>query len=181
MTHGDDAVEDLKRELLTEMAENFFARRRALESRLEAFAVLREAVARRGLLSLARLRAFRGLLGGTAETDRFLAGLGFDLPRLLALSPPAGAHFPPRRFFALTTAGRYRKAVRNAYDGLRQELEDYIEDSYVPDPDDARRMRRHSGYRTLLAEAGALNTAIAAVNTCQTPSDMVRFVKELDP
>lgn len=180
MVH-DDYTEDLKRELLTEMADNFFARRRALEARLERFAVLRTTVVHQGLLALTRWRDFRALLGGGPTADRFLAGLGFDPAALAALPELGGVHFKPRRSLALTAERRYRKTVLDFYAGLRQDLAAYNYGGYIPDDRNARRMRLRPGYETLITEATEVNEAIAAVNASQTPSDVIRFTKELDP
>ena len=181
MPLGDDTVDDLKREILTEMAENFFARRRALEVRLEAFAALRKAVMHRGQLALARWRALRDLLGAAPETDRFLTDMGFDVSALLAVPPAPTGDYLPRRPFALTAAGRFRKAVFSSYEMLFQAITAYNTDCFTPDPSDARRMQHRCGYQALVDEARELNAAIAAVNACQQPSDLARFTKDLDP
>jgi len=181
MTVGTDYADDLKRELLTEMADNFFSRRRRLDERLEAFPGLREKVARQGALALARWRAFRALLLGSEAGDRFLAGLGFDLPALDAFPQQPDIRPRLRRPLGLTAAGRYRKAVLAAYDDLRQELENYNEGGYAPDPRDPRRMGRIPGYEHLVSTANALNEEIAAVNACQCPTDVLQFTKSLDP
>lgn len=181
MARDNEYGEDLKRELLTEMAENFFARRRALDARLERFAVLRAKVVRQGLLALTRWRDFRALLGDGPEADRFLSGIGFD-PQALAAQPGLdGVHFRPRRSLALTAARRYRKTVLDFYDGLHRNLTAYNYGGYVPDEQDVRRMRLQPSYDMLLHAANELNAAIDEVNASQTPSDVIRFAKELDP
>ena len=48
-------------------------------------------------------------------------------------------------------------------------------------PREPRRMRRIPGYDFLQSVARDLNAEIAAVNASQTPSDVVRFTKSLDP
>lgn len=174
-------ADDLKHELLTEMAENFFSRRKRLDERLEAFAVMRERVARRGEPCLARWLAFRKLLLGDAAADRFLTGLGFGVESLLARPHPGRASCGSRILLALTGAGRYRKTVLRCYEALRRCLEEYNEGGYAPDPLEPRRMRRIPGYEHLLVEAQAINEEIAAVNACQCPSDMLQFTKSLDP
>ncbi len=181
MTVGPEYADDLKHELLTEMADSFFSRRRRLEEHLESFAALRDKVASQGALALARWRGFRELLLAGPDADRFLTGLGFD-PAVLAAFPDPGRFRPSlRRPLALTAAGRYRKAVLRAYEALRQELDQYNEGGYAPDPRDARRKRRIPGHGTLLASANALNEEIRAVNANQYPTDMLQFTKSLDP
>jgi hypothetical protein len=181
MTVDNDYADNLKHELLTEMADSFFSRRRRLEDRLEAFASLRQTVARQGALTLARWRAFRDLLLAGPEADQFLTGLGFDPKALSAFPLLAGARFQARRPLALTAAGRYTKTVLAFYDELQNELEHYNEGSYTPDARDARRMRRIPGYEHLLTVAHELNEEITAVNSCQCPTDMLQFTKSLDP
>jgi hypothetical protein len=174
-------ADDLKHELLTEMAESFFSRRKRLDERLEAFAGLRKRVAQRGAPCLARWLDFRKLLLGDAATDRFLAGLGFAVERLLALPHPGRVPGGPHVPLALTMSGRYRKAVLRSYEALHRALTEYNEGGYAPDPQERRRMRRIRGYDQLLAEGLAINEEIAAVNACQCPSEMLRFTKSLDP
>jgi len=181
MTVGTEYADDLKHELLTEMADNFFSRRRRLDERLEAFVGLREKVARQGSLALARWRAFRALLLDGEEADRFLTNLGFDPAVLAAFPNNTGSRPRPRRPLALTAAGRYRKAVFAAYADLRQELERYNDGSYVPDPRDPRRKARIPGFDHLLSTGRELNNEIQAVNSCQCPSDMLQFTRSLDP
>jgi hypothetical protein len=181
MTIGSEYADDLKRELLSEMAENFFSRRRNLEERLDAFVSLREKVARQGALALARWRAFRRLLLGGAAADRFLSSLGFDPVALAALPENASVRTRIRRPLALTAKGRYRKAVLALYQRLRDELEHYNEGSFVPDPRDPRRKARIPGYDHLMAVGRSLNTEIDAVNSSQCPSDVLNFTKSLDP
>ncbi|UJX42186.1 hypothetical protein K9F62_05760 [Desulfovibrio sp. JY] len=181
MTVGTDYADDLKRELLTEMADNFFSRRCRLDERLESFVGLREKVARQGRLALSRWLAFRALLRDSPEADRFLEGLGFHPEKLLAIPDKDSIEVHPRHPLALTAAGRYRKAVLAAYDDLRRDLEHYNEGGYAPDPRDPRRMRRIPGYDHLIDTAREINAEIEAVNTCQCPSDMLQFTKSLDP
>jgi len=181
MTVGSDYADDLKHELLSEMAGSFFSRRRRLEEHLEAFNTLREKVSRQGLLALARWRTFRGLLLSGAPADQFLRELGFDPTTLATFPEHTEIHFRVFRPLALTAAGRYRKAVLAFYEGLRKELENYNEGGYAPDARDPRRMRRLPGYEHLMSVGQTLNAEIKAVNACQCPTDMIQFTKSLDP
>lgn len=177
----NDFSENLKQELLTEMADNFFSRRRHLEERLESFTGMREKVARQGELALARWRAFRKFLLDSAQADLFLSSLGYDVATLTAF-PDKGVLSPHiRKALAFTTAGRYRRTAREAYEDLRRELERYNDGAYVPDPHDPRRKARVPGFTHLMETATSLNAEIADVNSCQCPSDMLRFTKSLDP
>ncbi|MEA5087956.1 hypothetical protein [Solidesulfovibrio sp.] len=178
---GNEYADDLKQELLTEMADNFFSRRHRLDERLEAFAGTREKVARQGLLALARWRAFRKLLLDSAQADLFLSGLGYDVARLSACEDPNAVTPHIRTAMGLTAYGRYRRTVRNAYEDLRRELELYNEGSFIPDPRDPRRKARVPGFNHLMETAKALNKEIESVNSCQCPSDMLRFTRSLDP
>jgi len=181
MKVGTDYADDLKCELLAEMAGNFFSRRCRLDQRLEAFTGLCQTVAKQGERALTRWRAFHALLLGDGEADRFLEKLGFAVATL-ATFPQSNAPCPHgRRPLALTAAGRYTKTVLAAYERLRQDLEKYNEGGYAPDPRDPRRMIHLPGYRSLLATAKALNAEIESVNACQCPSDMLQFTKGLDP
>lgn len=181
MTVGTGYADDLKHELLTEMAENFFSRRCRLEQRLEVFAVLRDKVARQARSVLARMRQLRRLLRDDAAADAFLASLGFDTEDLRAL-PLEGATAPAlRSTLALTAGGRYKKAVMACYAALHQEIVQYNDGTYQHDARDPRRMVRIPGHEHLLDAARDLNAEIDCVNGSQCPTEVLHFTKSLDP
>ena len=181
MTVGTDYADDLKQELLTEMADNFFSRRCRLDERLKNFVGLQEKVARQGRLALSRWRTFRALLLDAPETDSFLESLGFVPQKLLAFpeKDAVGPHL--RHPLALTAAGRYRKAVRRAYAAMRNAVETYNDGGYVSDPRQPGRKMPAPGYNLLHSVAESINDEVQAVNASQCPSDMLRFSRSLDP
>ena len=178
MTSGSDFADDLKHEVLCEMADNFFSRRCRLDERLENFQDLLTRVRKRAVPALASIQALRRLLLAHPEADAFLAGLGLDPSSL-----PADADAAPKfsRPMALTAAGRYRKAVSRAYETMRREITRYNEGGYTADPRQPGRMMPIPGYDHLLGVAAKINAEIEAVNASQSPSDMLRFSKSLEP
>ena len=62
MTIGSDYADDLKNEVLSEMADNFFSRRCRLDERLENFASLLERVKRRATPAVDAVQNLRRLL-----------------------------------------------------------------------------------------------------------------------
>ena len=178
MTSGSDFADDLKNEVLCEMADNFFSRRCRLDERLENFKALLGRVRKRAEPARMRVLALRRLLLDSPKVDAFLAGLGLD-PSLL----PADAGTIPQvsRPAALTAAGRYRKAVSRAYAAMRQEIAQYNEGGYAPDPRQPGRMAPLPGYDHLHGVADKINAEIEAVNASQCPSDLIRFTKSLEP
>lgn len=178
MTIGSDFADDLKHEVLTEMADNFFSRRCRLDERLENFEALRARVVKRAAPACDAVHRLRDLLLGRPAVDAFLAGLDLAPDRL---PPASGAKRPIPRPLALTAAGRYRKAVSRAYEAMRREISQYNEGGYTADPRQPGRMMPVPGYDLLHNVAAKINAEIDAVNASQCPSDMIRFTKSLDP
>lgn len=177
MTNGSDFADDLKNEVLCEMADNFFSRRCRLDERLENFQALLGRVRKRAEPALKHIFALRHLLLDSPKADVFLAGLGLDPTRLTV---DAGAIRTFSRPLALTAAGRYRKVVARAYAAMRQEIAQYNDGGYAPDPRQPGRMMPIPGYNHLHGVADAINAEIEAVNASQSPSDLLRFNKSLD-
>lgn len=177
MTSGSDFADDLKNEVLCEMADNFFSRRCRLDERLENFEALRARVRKRAEPALKHIFALRHLLLDSPKADAFLAGLGLDPARLTA---DVGSVRTFTRPLALTAAGRYRKVVARAYTAMRQEIVKYNEGGYAPDPRQPGRMMPIPGYDHLHGVAETINAEIEAVNASQSPSDLLRFNKSLD-
>jgi len=178
MSSGSDFADDLKQEVMCEMADNFFARRCRLDERLENFEALLERVRKRAKPALRHVLALRRLLLDAPKADAFLAGLGLDPSRLPV---PEGDIRKFSRPMALTAAGRYRKAVNRAYAAMRQEIASYNEGGYASDPRQPGRMAPIPGYDLLHSAADKINAEIEAVNASQCPSELIRFNKSLDP
>ncbi|MHC1790732.1 hypothetical protein [Solidesulfovibrio sp.] len=178
MSLRSDYADDLKTEVLAEMADNFFSRRCRLDERLENFEALRQRVLKRSGPACDAVHALGRLLLDHPQAVAFLAGLDLAPDRL----PPASGqqHARPRPL-ALTAAGRYRKAVSRAYEAMRREISQYNEGGYTADPRQPGRMMPVPGYELLHSVAEKINAEIEVVNASQCPADMVRFTKSLDP
>lgn len=177
MTTGSEFADDLKNEVLSEMADNFFSRRCHLDERLENFESLRNRVITRATPAVDAVHTLRHLLLGHPGADAFLDSLGLDPAAL----PPVKQLRPIARPLALTAAGRYRKAVRRAYETMQREIKQYNEGGYTADPRQPGRMMPIPGYDLLHNMAEKINAEIEAINSSQCPSDMLRFTKSLDP
>ncbi|KHK01384.1 hypothetical protein [Desulfovibrio sp. TomC] len=177
MTIGSEFADDLKHEVLCEMADSFFSRRCRLDERLENFESLRKRVISRSAPAVDAVHTLRRLLLDHPGADAFLASLGLDPAAL----PPVKQLRPIARPMALTAAGRYRKAVRRAYETMQREIKQYNDGGYTADPRQPGRMMPVPGYDLLHSVAEKINAEIEAINACQSPSDMLRFTKSLDP
>ncbi len=174
-------ADDLRTEVMTEMAETFFSRRVQLEQRIDHFHMMASRVRPVGMDALRRWRTlFRLLLGGE-KAKAHMARLGGDPERLLAFALPRGELAPMKLPLALTLRGRYEKTVLRCHEALRQAAQVYNEGCYAPDPRDARRKRRTPGFDDVLKECRALNAEICSVNEFQSPYCVLNFAKSLDP
>lgn len=181
MALGCDYAEDLKTELLQEMAENFFSRRKNLEDDLDHFYMLVTRLRRPAVNALRAWRTFYGLLLAGPEAREFLAGLGQDVDALLAHHPPSGDLCPIEQPFALTRRGRFVKTTRRFYEHLRETVLDYNDGVFADDPVNSRMKRRTPGFHQVKELCAALNAEITAVNEHQTPYCVLSFAHSLDP
>ncbi len=180
MASRNDFFNEFYTETMTEMAENFFSRRREVEARLEGFSRLADEVRSVAGVALRRWKTFFTLLVDTASAQDFLRQAGAEMADLPGLAASAGE---PWRFhppFALTPRGRYRKAVAYVYRAAREATSDYLEGSYGRDPRNPMKMRLLPNYATLKDLADTINKEVESVNTSQSPTTVLCYAKSLD-
>lgn len=181
MPENKSFMDDFYSETMTEMAENFFTRRRELETRMEGFARLSGEVRSYAVKALRRWRTFCMLLADDARTAEFLQGIGVDPGGIPAIANQAGEPWRFKPLFALTARGRYRKSVRYAYRALCQATQDYMEGCYGTDPKNPKKKIVLPNYFALRDMAEQINREVATVNTAQCPSTVLSYAKSLDP
>lgn len=176
-------VDDLAEETLAEMAETFFGSRVEIERVLAKLSEL-AAELRERLPHLRRSAAMlRHLLLDSATTESFFTILSVRAEPFLQLAeqdPGEWRHvFKPS--FALTSKGRWLKSVLDTYGILQHEVEIYLHGRYEPDPKDPRRKRLMVNYGQVRELADAANRSIEQANKGGRPSDVLRYVRSLDP
>lgn len=175
-----DFMDELYTETMSEMAENFFHRRKEMENRLDGFARLEGEVRALGIKALRRWKTFFLLLVDEDAALEFCREAGMEAGHIPTLSEAAG---PPWRFkttFALTRFRRYRWSVRYTYQALRQASQDYLEGSYGMDPKNPMKKILLPNYSTMKNLAETINSEVKCVNTGQCPSAVLCYVKSLD-
>ena len=180
MAGGSNFFEDFHKEIVAEMAGNFFGHRKELEGRLEAFAGLVSEVKKTGERALRQWKRFFALFVDRHAALEFCRQRGIEADHVPAL---AAAMNDPRRLrlpFAFTEAGRFRKSVRLAYQAVRQVSLEYMEGDYVPDPRNPARKSLCPNRAALYKLSEALNRQVASVNTGQTASMVLGFTRSLD-
>ena len=181
MPKNKSFLEDFYNETMTEMAENFFARRRRGETRLEGFRALAGDVRETGLRALRHWGALFALLVDEELAVGFFRECGVDASALPAQAAAAG---DPWRFtppFALTFAGRYAKSVRYVYMAVHAATQDYLHGAYGTDTHNPARKILLPNLDALKTLAGTLNAEVEGVNTGQSPSTVLSFAKSMDP
>jgi len=177
----DKFADDLRSEVMTEMAENFFSRRVQLEQRIDHFHMMATKLRPVGMAALKRWRTlFRLLLGGE-KARAHLASFGGDPDALLSFSIQGGELEPVKAPLALTSRGRYEKTVLRCHEALREAAMRYNEGGYVVDSFDPRKKRHTPGFADVEKECFAVNAEICAVNDDQSPYCVLNFAKSLDP
>jgi len=181
MAPHQNFIDEFYAETMTEMADNFFSRRKELEARQEAFARIAPAVRQLCAKALRRWGTFYALLGDASIAGEFCRRAGMEAAPEEAVVLAAGA--PGRLSFpmALTARGRHAKAVRYAYQAMRQATRDYMEGGYGMDPRNPAKKVLLPNYASLRRMAQAVNEEVAKVNTCQTPSTVLAYARSMDP
>jgi len=176
-----DFFDDFYTEAMSEMAKNFFARRKETEARMEGFASLAAQVRATSEKVQRRLDTFLCLTREDPLALAFLARAGGDFVGLVAASNRNPNPWPIETPFAFTFSGRHQKALNKAYASLQQAVRDYREGAYGPDPADPRRKVLLPNYRSVRELAQAINKEVETVNTAQTPTTVLAYAKSLDP
>jgi len=170
----------LYNETMSEMAENFFGRRRDIEARLEGFARIALEVRTLGVRAIRRWKTVITLLVDEAAVQDFCSQAGIDASGVPALAAAEDC-WRFRLPLALTRSGRYRKSVRYAYQAMRQATLDYLEGAYGTDPGNPLRKIQLPNYAMVKDLAETINAEVSAVNCCQSPSSVLAYAKSLDP
>lgn len=176
-----DFFEEFYTETMSEMAGNFFSRRRDMETRLDGFANLASEVRSVAMRALRRWGTFFTLLVDEDKALDFLTESGVNARDVPSLAAAAGDLWRFRIPFAFTEAGRYRKSVRHAYVAVRQSTLDYREGSYGVDPRNPKKKVILPHYDALMELAASINNEVLKINSTQSPSAMLAYVKSLDP
>lgn len=176
-----DLQDDLHAEIMTEMAENFFSRRRNLEDSLDQFYRLVVRVRRVGMAALVKWHTLFRLLLCDDTAKRLFESLGAVPADILWYCKNVNEIGPMRRPLALTGLGRYVKTVERLYEQVRQAAANYNHGVFSPDPVDARKMRAIPGYLQVKDMCAEVNAEIKTVNEGQSPYSVLAFAKSLDP
>ncbi|QLA14969.1 hypothetical protein [Desulfolutivibrio sulfoxidireducens] len=176
-----DLQNDLHAEIMTEMAENFFSRRRNLEDGLDQFYRLVVRVRRVGMETLVKWHTLFRLLLCDEQAKRLFESMGAAPSDILWYCKNVNELRPMRRPLALTGLGRYVKTVERLYELLHQAAADYNNGTFAPDPLDVRKMRAIPGYLQVKELCGEINSEIKEVNEGQSPYSVLAFAKSLDP
>jgi hypothetical protein len=175
-----NSFDEFYTEIMSEMAENFFSRRKAMESRLEGFAGIADEVRAEASRALRHWKTFFVLVMDEGAVLRFCYQTGMDagsLPALVAAREPWLFRLP----FTLTQSGRYRKSVRYAYEAMRQASLNYLEGRYGTDPRNPSKKILLPNLAMLKELTARINAEVVALNCCQSPSCVLAYAKTLDP
>lgn len=181
MKSKPDFLESFYTEAMSEMAENFFGRRKLLEQRLAGFASLADRVRDVAGVTLRRFVSFFTLALDENLALAFLSTAQAAMPGLLEHVRRAGPPWPLKPSFGFTLAGRHQNTLEAAYRNLRQGVIDYQEGKYAPSWEDPRRVALSPNYTTLKELARVINLEVEKVNSAQPPSTVLAYAKGLDP
>lgn len=179
MADYSEMADQLKQEVVSDMAESYFGERKNIDDMLEAFHQMAAELEQfLPLVDQSVSRLFQLLLDESIvqEFEQSL-GISFD-----GLSNDAEALLPAMRHlpFAFTGRGRYEKCLCMVYGQLRGRVNEYINGRYYEDPEKKGRKQLTEHYLRLKALAVLINERMDRVNDGMSPSSTLRYVKEMD-
>ncbi|MDQ7834038.1 MAG: hypothetical protein RDU24_01520 [Humidesulfovibrio sp.] len=170
----------LESEVLTEMADTFFGKRKALEDLIEDFKLLVEDIKAREAKVFSRVFFLRSLLLGQEGEAELFAALGLEDPFNGSMLHPGSRTWQPERVaFAFFVSTRFEKAVLQAYSEVRRTCEVYMNGEYEEDPDRSGRKRLSPHYRQIQRHCARLNERIDKVNTEMSPSSVLQYARSI--
>lgn len=180
MVDFSEFADQLQQEVVTDMAESYFGARKDLDDMIEAFngmvAELREM---EPSLSQAAARLHHLLLDRQTAKEFYIT---LDiLPSCIPFTRETPRPFFASLPFAFTGAGRYEKCVSRAYDLLQKTADVYLNGKYYESEEYPGKKRLTVHYIRLKALCEHINEKIAQVNEQMSPSNALRYVKEMDP
>lgn len=180
MAGGRNFFDEFYTETMTEMAGNFFSRRKEMEARLEGFQRLAAEVRAEGVRALRRWGTLFALLVDEEAAAAFFRELGSETGQIPALAAAVGEPWRFKQLFAFTEKGRYVKSVRYAYKSARFTTSDYNHGAYGMDPRNPRKKVLMPNYQSLKDLAWKINAEVQTVNTAQTPSTVLAYCKSMN-
>lgn len=167
-------------EILTEAADTFFGQRKTLEENLARFNSRVEQLESVGKQALQMQGVLHGILLNETVTQEFYRTLELPEPETVESLP---AELVARHVFrqrAWTLRGRFTKLLLTVYRQTQTTVDEYLYGSYRDDPEHPKRKIAVTGYNKLLEWADELNRNINKLNTEQSASEVLHFVKGLD-
>lgn len=180
MSDFSDYADQLQKEVVSEMAESYFADRRNLDDLItdfNAMAVELRQQIQKVVIGAARLHH---LLLDRPLISNFYLELEVD-PACIPFADDAPVPMFGRLPFALTGAGRYVRCVRKAYDLFQKAVQEYLHGKHYEKAGEQGRKRLTVSYLGLRGFASRINAEVSRVNRNRTPTGALRYVKGLDP
>lgn len=174
----EEMVSALRDEVLSEMAETFFAARKSVDEEVELFRSREEELRRAGQRALCLAELLSDLLAGKDTAARLWRELG--VPEK-AMTPAENVDFCPYRDmpFAWTRRGRYEKLLLDVYGDAWRAFDVYNNGEVMPVPGRAGRVRR-LGYRRYRRWAAEINQQVERVNSAHAPSCVLAMARSFD-
>jgi hypothetical protein len=181
MSLYDKLSESLSDEVMTDMAEEFFGARRALEEDLEFFGVMVERLKARRRDVQNAYAVLRRLLLDDVEAEALMRSLGLE-DHLADLAggtmDMALLRRPPR---VLYFSRRYARALFWAYSYFYKTLDAYRHGQWRDDPRQKGRKTLSVHYEQAREFCRRLNERIEDLNTHCSPACALQRVKSMDP
>ncbi len=177
MAPAQDACDFLAGEVLSEMAGNFFGRRRALENLIELVSELAAALRPKAAAVDRHAGLLNRLLLDPQSAAAFYAAIGIPAPGALAAAGFDPEALPDRIPAALVPAQRFKKLVRRAYAALQKACDEYLYGPPEPRPDPEQACGLPPSYHLVLQLAEKANAEVDRINREVSPSAVLQSAR----
>ncbi len=177
----DDLNECLMEDILCDMADNFFGRRKGIDDKRDLLDRYADSCREKADAAIRRAGCLNALLPDSADgvAERFYAAIGVRDAEPLINAGAAFDTVPDRMPFALTARGRFTALVEWAYDRTARACRAYLHGP--PDDEPGPDEGEIEGYYALVERMVELiNEEIRKVNTDMSPAGMLQRVRRLD-
>ena len=176
-----DPIEPLVDDILYDVAESFFEKRRLLEAKIDLFHEFVSDLKRMAAGIQFRAALLNLLLVDDRQADAFYRMLGIEGEAFLAakLTDPRSSlsHIP----FGFSFVNRHTKIVCEVYTILREDIHHYLNGRPQPQKKAEHLKMDPVYYRLIVKMHQVLNREIDRINASVSPSSTLQFAKEFKP
>lgn len=181
MADMKDLSDALSDEFMSEVADNFFGTRKALDDAFDYFDEKVNSLTNK-IEKLYRRSAYLKCMSlGGDNYRKFWISIDIDPEPFIVPEGYPCEKVSEKRPFSFTARGGFIKSFGMAYERLHESVEDYIVGNYIDSPDGNGKKILTANRTDLVKLCESINANVRKVNSEFTPSSILQFTKSLNP